>query len=175
MRTEEIQALLSLLWMLLSDPRILVLFALLLIASVNDWRSYRIPNWLTFGGWLFALLSGVLMARTPSAGAIQALSGLALGFVLLLPCYALGVMGAGDVKLMAMVGAFLGAGRHLSSGAVQLHRRRPRSPGLRHLPPQADAHAGQREDARCRAMAVAHGGHTGPTPAASPSASCLTA
>lgn len=110
MRTEEIQALLSLLWMLLSDPRILVLFALLLIASVNDWRSYRIPNWLTFGGWLFALLSGVLMARTPSAGAIQALSGLALGFVLLLPCYALGVMGAGDVKLMAMVGAFLGAG-----------------------------------------------------------------
>ena len=110
MNKEEIQSLLSLLWMLLSDPRMLVLFALLLTASVSDWRSYRIPNWLTFGGALFALLSGVLMARTPGAGAIQALSGLALGFVLLLPGYALGVMGAGDVKLMAMVGAFLGAG-----------------------------------------------------------------
>ncbi|HSV58990.1 MAG TPA: A24 family peptidase [Variovorax sp.] len=120
MRTEETQALLSLLWMLLSDPRMLVLFALLLIASVSDWRSYRIPNWLTFGGALFALLSGVLMARTPGAGAMQALSGLALGFVLLLPCYALGVMGAGDVKLMAMVGAFLGAGATLQAVALSL-------------------------------------------------------
>ncbi|MGR4867566.1 prepilin peptidase [Variovorax sp. LARHSF232] len=106
---KEIQALLSLLSMLASDPRMLALFALLLIASVTDCRSYRIPNWLTFGGALFALLSGMVMARTPGAGAVQALSGLALGFVLLLPCYALGAMGAGDVKLMAMVGAFLGA------------------------------------------------------------------
>ncbi len=109
MNNSETQALLSLLWMLLADPRMLVLFALLVIASVSDWRSYRIPNWLTFGGALFALLSGIAMARTPGAGAMHALAGLALGFVLLLPCYALGVMGAGDVKLMAMVGAFLGA------------------------------------------------------------------
>ena len=110
MNTEkEIQALLSLLWMLASDPRMLTLFALLVVASISDCRSYRIPNWLTFGGALFALLSGMVMARTPGAGAVQALSGLALGFVLLLPGYALGVMGAGDVKLMAMVGAFLGA------------------------------------------------------------------
>ena len=111
MNTEkEIQALLSLLWMLASDPRMLVLFALLVVASISDCRSYRIPNWLTFGGALFALLSGMVMARTPGVGAVQALSGLALGFVLLLPGYALGLMGAGDVKLMAMVGAFLGAG-----------------------------------------------------------------
>lgn len=111
MNTEkEIQALLSLLWMLASDPRMLTLFALLVVASISDCRSYRIPNWLTFGGALFALLSGMVMARTPGVGAVQALSGLALGFVLLLPGYALGVMGAGDVKLMAMVGAFLGAG-----------------------------------------------------------------
>jgi prepilin peptidase CpaA len=110
MHTEkETQALLSLLWMLASDPRMLVLFALLLVASISDCRSYRIPNWLTFGGALFALLSAMLMARTPGTGALQALSGLAIGFVLLLPFYVLRVMGAGDVKLMAMVGAFLGA------------------------------------------------------------------
>ena len=37
-----------------------------------------------------------------------ALGGLLLGFLIMLPCYVFRIMGAGDVKLMAMVGAFLG-------------------------------------------------------------------
>jgi len=106
--TKEFQAVLELLGMLATDPRIVVLFTLLAIASVSDYRIYRIPNWLTVGGAVFALIYKTATAVSPSSGFLVAFGGLFLGFALMLPLYALRVMGAGDVKLMAMVGAFLG-------------------------------------------------------------------
>ncbi len=105
---QEFNAVLELLAMLATDVRVLVLLALLATAAFNDWRFYRIPNWLTFGGAFFALVYGTMAARTPSSGALAAFGGLAVGFAAMLPFYALGIMGAGDVKLMAMTGAFLG-------------------------------------------------------------------
>ncbi|WPG35681.1 A24 family peptidase [Variovorax sp. EBFNA2] len=105
---QEFNALLELLAMLATDVRMLVLLALLATAAFNDWRFYRIPNWLTFGGAFFAIVYGTMAARTPSSGALSAFGGLAVGFAAMLPFYALGIMGAGDVKLMAMTGAFLG-------------------------------------------------------------------
>ena len=104
----EFRAFLELLAMLATDPRTAVLFVMLVIASVSDRRSYRIPNWLTFGGAAFALIYHTVAARTPWAGLGLALGGLAIGLALMLPAYVARVMGAGDVKLMAMVGAFLG-------------------------------------------------------------------
>ena len=47
---QEFNAFVELLVMLVSDPRIAVLFVLLMIAAVVDYRTYRIPNWLTLGG-----------------------------------------------------------------------------------------------------------------------------
>ena len=47
-------------------------------------------------------------------GLIAAAVGMALGMVLLLPFYAIRAMGAGDVKLMGMVGVFLGPSEVLS-------------------------------------------------------------
>ncbi|SDY70465.1 prepilin peptidase CpaA [Variovorax sp. YR266] len=105
---QDLDAVLELLAMLATDVRMLALFALLGVAAVSDWRSYRIPNWLTFGGALFALIYGTLAARTPTAGAMSAFGGLGVGFAAMLPFYVLGLMGAGDVKLMAMTGAFIG-------------------------------------------------------------------
>ena len=99
---------LELLGMLFADPRHSILLALLLIASISDCRSYRIPNWLTFGGTTFALLYSLVVPFSPQMGFGWALGGFALGLSFMLPLYMLGVMGAGDVKLMAMVGAFLG-------------------------------------------------------------------
>lgn len=83
-----------------------VLVCLLGIAAMIDVRERRIPNWLVGAGVLLGSLFHVLGAQ--GMGIAFALSGLAVGLVALFPLYALGVMGAGDVKLMGMIGAFLG-------------------------------------------------------------------
>jgi prepilin peptidase CpaA len=104
----ETAALLDLLATLVGDPRNIALLSLVTVAAVIDYRTYRIPNWLTAGGTVFALLlhaNGAGHTSLASAGL-----GLLIGFLAMLPLYALRVLGAGDVKLMAMTGAFLGAG-----------------------------------------------------------------
>jgi len=65
---QEIQASFDLLAMLATDPRTGVLIVLLVVAAVSDWRTFRIPNWLTFGGAAFALMCHAAMARTPLSG-----------------------------------------------------------------------------------------------------------
>ena len=54
-------------------------------------------------------LLGNAAADGITSGLLPAAAGLALGIAVLLPLYALRLMGAGDVKLMAAVGAFIGA------------------------------------------------------------------
>jgi prepilin peptidase CpaA len=107
MSMQELHSFLDLLAMLATEPRTGVLVALLIVAGVIDYRTYRIPNWLTLSGAVFGLLYSTL-ASTVHQGFWWSLGGLALGFLMMLPMYALKVMGAGDVKLMAMVGTFLG-------------------------------------------------------------------
>lgn len=93
-----------------------ILCALLLVAVWNDVKQYRIPNKLVFvGAALGLLLNSVLpegqgfVSDAPGAiGLLKALAGLGVGLAIMLPLYILRAMGAGDVKLMAMVGAFLG-------------------------------------------------------------------
>ena len=88
-----------------------VLLLLLFAAAWHDVRSYRIPNLLVFGGTIIALVFNAVAPREMGAlGIFDALAGLAVGLFALLPLYLLRAMGAGDVKLMAMTGAFLGAG-----------------------------------------------------------------
>jgi prepilin peptidase CpaA len=83
-----------------------VLVFLLVIAVAVDIREHRIPNWLVAAGMIVATL---FHAGAPQGmGTWFALSGLGVGIVTLFPLFALGLMGAGDVKLMGMIGAFLG-------------------------------------------------------------------
>jgi prepilin peptidase CpaA len=103
----DLQALIDLPTRLLASPDDAVLVTLLAVAAAIDWRTYRVPNWLTVGGMAFGLLYHAAVHGLGS-GLLPALGGLAAGLALLLPLYALRIMGAGDVKLMAMVGAFLG-------------------------------------------------------------------
>ncbi|MFS8978722.1 prepilin peptidase [Cupriavidus necator] len=82
--------------------------AIVLTAAATDLHRRRIPNWLTFGAWLLAL--PVQMAMHGAAGGASAWAlGWLAGLGVFLPLYLLRGMAAGDVKLMAAVGAWLGA------------------------------------------------------------------
>ncbi len=97
----------------------LLLFALLAAAVWHDVRARRIPNAIVFPGMLLAVLLHALLPAG-GLGIVSALGGLAIGLAFLLPMYALRLMGAGDVKLLAMVGAFVGAGQILTVAVLTL-------------------------------------------------------
>lgn len=80
---------------------------IVLCAAAIDLARRRIPNWLTFGAWIAALPVQALIHGLTS-GSLVWLYGWTAGLALLLPFYLLRGMAAGDVKLMASVGAWLG-------------------------------------------------------------------
>src|SRR5687767_13789570 len=84
------------------------LAALVLVmgASVSDLRTRRIPNLMTFS----AAAAGLLYHSFAAAGhgAVASGGGWLIGALLFFPIFALRGMGAGDVKLLAALGAWLG-------------------------------------------------------------------
>ena len=78
----------------------------LLIASVIDVSTHRIPNLLLLPALVLVLLLSIL--QNGAIGVVISLAGLAVGFGMLLPLYIAGGTSAGDVKLLAVAGAFLG-------------------------------------------------------------------
>ena len=88
-------------------PQLVVLSLGLAAAVVTDVRTRRIPNWLTgaiaAAGFGMAFGGGTV---TPLGAAL----GLLVGLLLMMPGHVIGATGAGDVKLMAAVGAMVGPG-----------------------------------------------------------------
>jgi prepilin peptidase CpaA len=86
---------------------LIVLTLGLTAAVITDMRTRRIPNWLTAGmaagGFGIACGGGTV---TPAHAAL----GLLVGLLLMMPGHLIGATGAGDVKLMASVGAVVGPG-----------------------------------------------------------------
>jgi prepilin peptidase CpaA len=92
---------------------LLLLGALLSAALTTDLRSRRIPNRLVLAGITLAAATHVgamLWHQTSLSGPDwwSPLTGLLAGGALLAPLYLIRACGAGDVKLLAMVGAFIG-------------------------------------------------------------------
>lgn len=86
------------------------------VATACDLRSRRIPNTITYSTILFALLFYSLIFGWN--GLAFSLKGTACGLTLLLIPHLLGGMAAGDVKLMAAVGAVLGIDHTFSAFLV---------------------------------------------------------
>ena len=82
--------------------------ALALIAGWTDWRSRRIPNWLTLPGFLVGVSVNTIAGGW--LGLKASLLGAGLGLLLLLPFVFLRSLGAGDWKLAGALGAFVGPG-----------------------------------------------------------------
>ena len=95
-----------------------LLLVLLTIATCDDVLERRIPN--TVVVWGITLALGIAGLTGGHAGFLAGLGGLLIGGALLLPFYLLGGMAAGDVKLMAMAGAFLGPSATLLAVFVTL-------------------------------------------------------
>jgi len=85
---------------------------LALIAGALDWRSRRIPNWLTVPALAVGIAVNSWLRGWP--GAKDSLLGAGLGLILLLPFVLLRSLGAGDWKLVGALGAFLGPQRLLA-------------------------------------------------------------
>jgi prepilin peptidase CpaA len=80
----------------------------LIVAAVIDGLKLKVPNWITFpmiiSGWIY---SATLSPYAGWEGLMYSVIGTVVGLALLLPLYAIGGMGAGDVKLLAGVGAWV--------------------------------------------------------------------
>src|SRR4026208_556827 len=83
-----------------------VLVVLVLAAAWSDFRTRRIPNVLTVAGAVSGLALHVWYSGLP--GAVTSMEGLLVGLGLFIVFFFAGGMGAGDVKLLAAIGALLG-------------------------------------------------------------------
>jgi prepilin peptidase CpaA len=93
---------------------LLVVCGGMIAAAVIDWWKFKVPNKLTFpliiSGWVLGLLNNFALVPGGGAGGIGAsLLGTALACGLLIPVYAIGGMGAGDVKMTMGFGSWIGA------------------------------------------------------------------
>jgi prepilin peptidase CpaA len=93
---------------------ILVICAGMLAAAVIDWWKFKVPNKLTFplilSGWLLGLCNNFELVPGGGQGGIgAAVVGTLVGCALLIPVYAIGGMGAGDVKMTMGFGSWIGA------------------------------------------------------------------
>ena len=75
-------------------------------AAWSDFRTRKIPNWITAPGAALGLILHVWFSGLP--GALESVLGAMLGLAIFLGLYIAGGMGAGDVKLFGAVGAFAG-------------------------------------------------------------------
>jgi prepilin peptidase CpaA len=83
------------------------LVALIVVAAAYfDLRYRRVPNWLTLTGVLSGIALNTFLLQTQ--GLLFSLKGLGGAMLIYFPLYMLRAMGAGDVKLMAAVGAIVG-------------------------------------------------------------------
>jgi prepilin peptidase CpaA len=91
--------------------------SLLVLAAIGDMRTRRIPNRLVVALAVMGIIYSAT-AGTVGAGLIKAVEGGAVGLACWLPFYALSWLGAGDVKLFAAAGAWLGPAKTFEASLI---------------------------------------------------------
>ncbi|MDR3096361.1 MAG: prepilin peptidase [Paraburkholderia sp.] len=86
----------------------LVFGAWAVAVAVCDCRSRRVPNTLVGAGLVAALAAALPHAGPAHIGIGQALAAAAVGLAALMPFFVFGMMGAADVKVFAVLGAWCG-------------------------------------------------------------------
>lgn len=81
-----------------------------LLVAASDIRFRRISNSLVVSGLAAGFLGAFLNANPFGILPVQAMVGMFVGLIVLLPLFSLRVMGAADVKIFAVLGAWCGAG-----------------------------------------------------------------
>jgi prepilin peptidase CpaA len=89
-----------------SQGNLIIPLVLTLWIAVGDVKSRRIPNYLTLGTAVTGLVYNLVSHGLP--GLADGILGMLLGFLFLILPYLWGGMGAGDVKALAALGAWLG-------------------------------------------------------------------
>jgi prepilin peptidase CpaA len=84
----------------------IILIGVVLLAGAYDVRYRKIPNWLSLSGFILGFGINTFLFGRPGFGA--AVLGFVLAILIYLPLYLVRGMGAGDVKLMAALGAIAG-------------------------------------------------------------------
>lgn len=82
-----------------------------IVAAYVDGKELRVPNKLTYpmiiAGWIYSSIAYGMAGEGWYVGLGWSLAGTAVGLATLLPAYSIGGMGAGDVKMMAGIGAWV--------------------------------------------------------------------
>jgi prepilin peptidase CpaA len=81
-------------------------FAIVFVSGYTDVKYGRVFNWVTYPAALVGI--GLNGFQTGPRGLLFGVEGLAVGFGVMLIPYLMALVGGGDVKLLAAVGAFLG-------------------------------------------------------------------
>ncbi|MCA8997874.1 MAG: prepilin peptidase [Planctomycetaceae bacterium] len=92
---------------LLENWHVKFVSVVLIVAAIIDGRELRVPNWITFPMVISGIIYNSWIGGLDGFG--LAMWGMTVGLLTLLPLWMVGGMGAGDVKLMAGIGAWLGA------------------------------------------------------------------
>ena len=104
--------------MILTPALEVMLIIFLVTAVISDFSDHRIPNAITLFAAVVGLSSHLYLGGLQGVG--LSMGGLVVGMACLLPFYLLGGMGAGDVKMMGAIGAFVGPEASLFAVAVGL-------------------------------------------------------